>query len=444
MSSKENKESWKFPREFWLANFMELCERAAYYGFFVVLTLYLTDIVGFNDKATGVVAGIFFALLYLFPPFVGAIGDKIGFKNGLILAFTLLTIGYFFLGVFHSKALVIFFLFVVLLGGSFIKPLITGTVAKTTTDANKARGFSLFYWIVNIGAFGGKTVVPSIRQGIGLEYVNFFSAAMAFIALLFAIFIFKIDENRTENGKSIKEVLNALKKIFATPRLIILTLIVAGFWIIQHQLYATMPKYVIRLLGEEAKPEWLANVNPLVVVIFVVLITQLTKKYKAVSVMLIGMIIMPVSALAMAMSQSLENITGPVISILGFFSMHPLTIMMIVGIGIQGLAECFISPRFLEFFALQAPEGEEGVYMGFSHLHSFFSALIGFIMSGFLLDTYCPDPKTLPVGLTEVERAAYYADAHILWYYFVVIAAVAAVALFIFRYVTNKMDEKSV
>ena len=285
-------------------------------------------------------------------------------------------------------------------------------------------------------------MVPSIRQGIGLEYVNFFSAGMAFLALLFAIFIFKVDENRVDNGKSIRDVINALIKIFSTPRLIILTLIVAGFWIIQHQLYATMPKYVIRLLGEEAKPEWLANVNPLVVVIFVVLITQLTKKYKAVSVMLIGMIIMPISALAMAMSQSLENITGPTIDMFGLFSMHPLTVMMIVGIGIQGLAECFISPRFLEYFAIQAPKGEEGTYMGFSHLHSFFSALIGFIMSGFLLDAYCPDPNTLPTGINEVQRAAYYADAHILWYYFVVIAAVAAVALFIFRLVTNRIDSK--
>jgi dipeptide/tripeptide permease len=443
MHSEQAKESWKFPREFWLANFMELCERAAYYGFFIVLTLYLTDIVGFDDKATGVVAGIFFALLYFFPPFVGAIGDKIGFKNGLILAFSLLTIGYFFLGVFHSKVLVIFFLSIVLLGGSFIKPLITGTVAKTTTEVNKARGFSLFYWIVNIGAFGGKTVVPSIRQGIGLEYVNFFSAGMAFIALLFAIFVFKIDTNRTENGKSLKDVINALVKIFTTPRLIILTLIVAGFWVIQHQLYATMPKYVIRLLGEDAKPEWLANVNPLVVVLLVVVITQLTKKYKAVTVMFIGMIIMPFSALAMAMSQSLEAITGSSIDMFGLFTMHPLTVMMIIGIGIQGLAECFISPRFLEYFANQAPDGEEGVYMGFSHLHSFFSALIGFIMSGFLLDAYCPDPKTLPQGITAVQKAAYYADAHVLWYYFVVIAAVAAIALFIFRYVTNKIDSKA-
>ncbi len=437
-------ESWNFPKEFWLANVMELFERAAYYGFFIVLTLYLTDIVGFDDKATGVVAGIFFALLYFFPPFVGAISDKIGFKNGLIVAFSLLTIGYFFLGIFHSKILVLFFLFIILIGGSFIKPLITGTVAKTTTEANKARGFSLFYWIVNIGAFGGKTIVPSIRQGIGLEYVNFFSAGMASLGLLFAIFLFKPTKLYSTNSKSISDILAALKKIFTTPRLIILTLIVAGFWVIQHQLYATMPKYVIRLLGEKAKPEWLANVNPLVVVVFVVIVTQLTKKYKAVTVMLIGMLIMPFSALAMAMSQSLESITGSEINVFGLFTMYPLTLMMIIGIGIQGLAECFISPRFLEYFANQAPEGEEGVYMGFSHLHSFFSALIGFTMSGFLLEAYCPDPKTLPAGITEIERTSYYANAHVIWYYFVAIALVAALSLFIFRYVTNKIDQKKI
>jgi dipeptide/tripeptide permease len=441
MESTGTQETWKFPKEFWLANVMELCERAAYYGFFIVLTLYLTDIVGFNDKETGVVAGVFFALLYFFPPFAGAIGDKIGFKNGLIVAFSLLTIGYFFLGVFHTKVLVIFFLFVILVGGSFIKPLITGTVAKTSSNANKARAFSLFYWVVNIGAFSGKTVVPGIRQGIGLEYVNFFSAGMSLLALVLAILIFKPIDKKYE-GKTIKDVFNALIKIFSTPRLIILTIIVAGFWIIQHQLYATMPKYVIRLLGEEAKPEWLANVNPLVVVIFVVLITQLFKKKKAVTAMLIGMIIMPLSGLAMASSQSLQSITGSEVSILGWFVMHPLTVMMIIGIGIQGLAECFISPRFLEYFALQAPEGQEGVYMGFSHLHSFFSALVGFIMSGFLLDKYCPDPKTLPAGLTEIQKAAYYADAHIIWYYFVAIAAVAAAALLIFNVVTARIDKK--
>lgn len=432
---------WKFPKDFWLANFMELCERAAYYGFFIVLTLYLTDIVGFTDTETGVVAGVFYALLYFLPPFVGAFSDKIGFKNGLILAFALLTIGYTLLGLFHTKILVTIFLFITLVGGSFIKPLITGTVAKTTTEENRARGYALFYWVVNIGAFSGKTFVPYIRQGLGLEYVNFFSAGMAFLAMLFAIFVFK-QIDTTHERKTIADVLNSLKKILAEPRLIILILIVSGFWIIQQQLYATMPKYVIRLLGEDAKPEWLANVNPAAVVLFVVLVTNLMKKRKAVTSMLVGMMLMPFSAFAMSLSVPLQNAVGNSISIFGLFDMHPLTLMLIIGIAIQGLAECFISPRFLEYFSLQAPKGEEGAYLGFSHLHSFFSALAGFIMSGFLLDAYCPDPKTLPAGLTELERASYYSNAHVIWYYFLAIGLTAAIALFVFRHVTEKADKQ--
>lgn len=154
------KPGWKFPKDFWLANLMELCERAAYYGFFILLTVYLTDLVGFDDFWGNTIAGLFAGFLYLLPPFSGAISDRIGFKNGLILAFGLLTIGYFFLGITYSKVTVIFFLIVLMVGASFIKPLITGTVAKTSDEANRARAFSIFYWIVNVGAFSGKTVVP--------------------------------------------------------------------------------------------------------------------------------------------------------------------------------------------------------------------------------------------------------------------------------------------
>ncbi|HQG29465.1 MAG TPA: MFS transporter, partial [Candidatus Ozemobacteraceae bacterium] len=228
-------ETWKFPKEFWLANFMELCERAAYYGFFIVLTLFLTDIVGFSDKETGVVAGVFYALLYLLPPFVGAFCDKIGFRYGMIVAFALLTVGYTLLGIFHGKLAVIIILGILMLGGSFIKPLITGTVAKTTNEANRARAYSLFYWVVNLGAFGGKTVVPYVRQGMGLEYVNFFSAGMSLLALLFAIFMFKNVEGEAKSDKTIGQVFTSLKAIFLSPRLMALTLVVAGFWIIQQQ-----------------------------------------------------------------------------------------------------------------------------------------------------------------------------------------------------------------
>lgn len=434
------KPGWSFPKDFWLANLMELCERAAYYGFFILLTVYLTDLVGFSDVMSGTISGLFAGLLYFLPPFSGAVSDRIGFKNGLILAFGLLTIGYFFLGVTHSKLAVIFFLTVLMIGASFIKPLITGTVSKTSTEANRARAFSIFYWMVNIGAFGGKTVVPYIRESVGLAYINFFSAGMSFVALLLAIFLFKNLELKNER-KSFKQIFNGLVKILTNARLIILTLIISGFWLIQAQLYQTMPKFVLRIVGEHAKPEWIANVNPFVVVVFVILVTQIMKKHSAVNSMIVGMFIMPLSAFSMSLGPWLQNIAGNEIPLLGLL-FHPFTIMMVVGISLQGLAECFISPRFLEYFSLQAPKGEEGIYLGFSHLHSFVSYIAGGVISGFLLEKYCPDPKTLPQGLTELQKAAYYSDAHTIWYYFAAIGILSAIALIIYKWHYNKKDRR--
>jgi dipeptide/tripeptide permease len=433
--------SWKFPKDFWLANVMELCERAAYYGFFILLTVYLTDLVGFSDIWGNTIAGVFAAFVYFLPPFSGAISDRIGFKNGLILAFGLLAIGYFFLGIFLSKIAVLFFLTVLMIGASFIKPLITGTVAKVSTEVNRARAFSLFYWVVNIGAFSGKTVVPWIRRGLGLEYINFFSAGMCVIALVFALFFFKEIESK-EDRKSLKEVFLALWKILGNGRLMSLTLIISGFWLIQSQLYASMPKYVLRMVGEGANPSWLANVNPFIVVVFVVGVTQMMRKTQAVTSMFVGMLIMPLSAFSMSLGPWLETITGTDISFIGSIVFHPLTIMMIVGISLQGLAECFISPRFLEYFSFQAPKGEEGTYLGFSHLHSFISYLAGGVISGLLLSKYCPDPKTLPAGISEVERTAYYVNAHYIWYYFVAIGIAAALALYLFKNITKHIDRK--
>ncbi len=126
--------------------------------------------------------------------------------------------------------------------------------------------------------------------------------------------------------------------------------------------------------------------------------------------------------------------------------MHPVAFMMIIGIGMQALAECFISPRYLEYFSLQAPEGEEGLYLGFSHLHSFFSFLCAFGLSGFLLEKYCPDPRLFMDTNGVLDQARYAmatANAHYIWYYFVGIGAISAIALIIYSHVTRKKDAAS-
>ncbi|RIH63702.1 MFS transporter [Mariniphaga sediminis] len=452
----EKKETWKFPRAFWIANTVELFERAAYYGVFIVITLYLSRILGFGDIEAAAIAGIFQAMLYLLPTFAGAYADKIGFRKSLLLAFTLLTIGYAGLGIFPGmfeaaglvdysgttlftglessaqKYTVIPVLALIVVGGSFIKSVITGTVAKETTKENRARGYSIFYAMVNIGAFSGKTMVKPLREmmgNTGLIWINYFSAIMTLVALIIVFMMYTSHQHQGE-GKKLSEIWESLIKVLTNVRLIVLILIITGFWMVQHQMYATMPKYVLRLAGEGASPSWYANVNPLVVFTTVGLVTHFMRKRSALFSMSLGMFIMPVSALFMASGNMMSH------DIMG---MHPVAFMMVVGIAFQGFAETFISPRFLEYFSLQAPKGEEGLYLGFSHLHSFLSSVFGFIMSGVLLEKYCPDPRLFSTREAWADAAS---NAHYIWFYFVGISLISAVALLIYGVVVRRVDRR--
>ncbi len=427
--------SWKFPQAFWVANGVELLERASFYAVFITFTLYLSNVVGFDDIDAAWLSGFYAAGVYLLPPFTGAFADKMGFRNAMLLAFGLLAIGFFSLGALPYKPTVVPAVILLIIGGSFIKGLITGTVAKTSTSDQRARAYSIFYGMVNVGSFSGKSISYPLRLNWGLESIEYFSAALSLLAVIVVFFWYKNISTAGE-GKSLQEVWQGLVRVLTNPRLVTLILIVSGFWMIQHQMYATMPKYVIRLVGQEASPEWIANVNPAVVVTFVVIVTQLMRKAMAITSMTIGMLLMPLSALLMASSPTLESLLGTSISLPFGITAHPITIMLIAGIVVQGLAECFISPRYLEFFSKQAPKGEEGLYLGFGHLHSFVANLLGFGLSGYLLTKYCPDPRTL----TPDQMTTAYADANFIWYYFLAIGLTSAIALFIYARVTKRID----
>lgn len=446
----------KFSKAFWVANLVELLERAAYYGVFVVITLYLSRVLSFSDIEASLISGTFSALLYFLPTFSGALADKIGFRKAMLLAFSLLTLGYLGLGVFptllESAGLVQYgmeshftglekssmrwgilpVMAVIIVGGSFIKSVISGTVAKETTESTRAKGFSLFYMMVNIGAFSGKMVVEPLRKAMGTEglvVLNYFSAGATLLAVI-VVFLFYQSVNTQGQGRSLREIWISLIRVISNGKLVVLTLIITGFWLVQHQMYATMPKYVLRMAGEGSTPAWYANVNPLMVFMTVNLVTHWMRKRSALRSMTVGMFIMPVSALAMAAGNLIG--TGTVLG------MHPVAFMMVVGIALQGFAETFISPRFLEYFSLQAPRGEEGLYLGFSHLHSFLSSIIGFGISGVLLNKYCPDPS-LFANRSDWEAATVH--AHYIWYVFVGIALVSAIALIIFGLVTSRKSK---
>ncbi len=147
----------------------------AYYAVFIVLTIYLSCILGFNDFEASMISGLFSGGLYLLPIFSAAYADKIGFRKSMIIAFSLLSIGY--LGLVYCPLywkLPVWLVMVPLLnlmvcliaipvdhragfvctygGGLSSIKSISASVAKETTEATRARGYSR-YQMTACGAF---------------------------------------------------------------------------------------------------------------------------------------------------------------------------------------------------------------------------------------------------------------------------------------------------
>lgn len=81
MNNSPQRAAKGFTRAFWVSNTVELFERMAYYAVFIVLTIYLSSILGFNDFEASMISGLFSGGLYLLPIFSGAYADKIGFRE---------------------------------------------------------------------------------------------------------------------------------------------------------------------------------------------------------------------------------------------------------------------------------------------------------------------------------------------------------------------------
>lgn len=76
-----------FTRAFYVSNTVELFERMAYYAVFIVLTIYLSTILGFNDFEASMISGLFSGGLYLLPILPEHMPIRLVFVNQCLLPF---------------------------------------------------------------------------------------------------------------------------------------------------------------------------------------------------------------------------------------------------------------------------------------------------------------------------------------------------------------------
>jgi len=154
-----------FPGTYWLTVTMEFFERGSYYGMMSILSVYMVEKLGFAKESVGLIKGTIQPILYFLPIISGALADRFGYRRTLVVAFTLLSVGYLITSQMTAYSTVFLALCVMALGAGTFKPVISGSIARMTDSSNSTLGFGIFYWSINLGAFlFPMFLVPFLKQ----------------------------------------------------------------------------------------------------------------------------------------------------------------------------------------------------------------------------------------------------------------------------------------
>lgn len=401
-----------FNKTFWLASFMELMERWAWYGIFGLLGLYLvasTDAhgLGFNHIQKGSIMGNVTAILYLLPLFFGVIADRIGYKLSLVISYILMIAGYYLMGEVNTYWSMYMVFLLVAIGAAFFKPVASAIIARNTDETTGTMGFGIFYMMVNIGGFIGPAMSSYLRTEYGWKIIFIQAAIVIGINLLFVLLFYK--EPKTQNTakepimaemkKAVLNIVEALKD----KRLTILLILMIGFWTMFNQLFYTLPNFIAdwvdsgaisnwinehipflaKTLTEDGqvKPEWFTNLDALMIILLQVTVSYFVIKMRHIHAILRGAII---ATFGVCLTFYFHNV---------WFA--------IIGTIIFAIGEMMSSPTLSSFIAIITPKGKEGLYQG----TYFLPVAAGNWVTGFIAgDLYQKWSDKLSLLQTEMTR----------------------------------------
>ncbi|MFN3202763.1 MAG: MFS transporter [Bradymonadia bacterium] len=401
-----------FNRVYWIANWMELVERFAYYGVRTVLPVFMVLSLAeggpeFTHTQKGSIYAIWALVQSFVPVFSGVFADRYGYKINIAISTVLKILGYLLMGycitiaeslagmpiaearaqgtdltywIFFSGAQLL------ALGTAIFKPGVQGLLANEMPPDKAALGWAIFYQCVNIGGFVGPFIAGYLRI---LEWEYVFLLCSAAIALNFIpLFMFAEPKREHKDEGSIPDLIGRAVKGLLEPRLFFFTITFAGFWLMFYQLFDILPNFIddwidsraaaemlAGMFGEGAIPttnggnltqEWIINFNPLLISLFAWVFGYMTGKMHSLTAIIIGIAIAAVGIYGLGTSMS-----GWVIflAIAGF-----------------SVGEMIASPTKMRYVSSIAPPGKQGQYMGYVNMTVGIGWSIGSIVAGNLYE----------------------------------------------------------
>lgn len=373
-----------FPRNFWTVISMEFFERGSYYGVMSVLSVYLVMStkdggLGFSKESVGVIKSTITPLLYLLPIISGAVADRYGYRKTLFFAFIVMSSGYFLTSQFTEYPLVFASLLLMVTGAGFFKPIISGTIARSTDVSNSSLGFGIFYWSINLGAFLFPLILVPYLKSFSYAYILIMASVITGSLLLLNLFIYK-EPSKPANSKSLLTILKEALLVIKDYRFIVMIVIYSGFWILYFQMFDTVLWYlneymdmtpvnnfvnsVLGLFMEH--PQWkfeaehVTVVNAGTIILLQILISSIVRHTKALPTMIVGI---SLGTIGMAILGTSSNAW-----------------VFIIGMFVFSLGEMTAHPKFISYVGLIAPADKKALYLGYSFLYGVIGSGIGGIL----------------------------------------------------------------
>jgi proton-dependent oligopeptide transporter, POT family len=377
-----------FPRNFWTVIVMEFFERGSYYGVMSVLSVYLVMStadggLGFSREGVGAIKSTITPLLYLLPILAGALADRFGYRRTLMMAFIVMSTGYFLTSLSTTYSMVFLSLILMAVGAGFFKPIISGTIARVTDESNSSLGFGIYYWSINLGAFIFPLILVPFLKGIGWNYIFVMAAVGTGSMLLLNLFVYR-EPPRPQSTKPLGEVLKGIILVLKDFRFVLMIVIYSGFWILYFQMFDTVLWYLKDYINT-------APVDRVVNSFLSLFVQNPSWKFDAehVTVINAGIIILlqlVVSSIVRskpALPTMIAGITMGTIG-MGILAISTHIWVFIAGIIIFSLGEMTAHPKFISYVGLIAPPDKKALYLGYSFLYGVIGSGVGGILGATL------------------------------------------------------------
>jgi POT family proton-dependent oligopeptide transporter len=370
-----------FERPFWVANISELFERLSYYAVFAVLVRYLHEGLHFGIEQASSLTGMFGGWVWFLAVVGGAITDRLGFRRALSLAYLILSFSYFLLGSLSASwfapvrnavplaSLVAFVLILPALGVALVKPSVVGTTARASNPNVRSVGYSIYYTLVNVGSTLGP-LLAGWEQDHGSAPGLFHVAALSVFLMLFIVLLFFKEPRRAEGEEaaSLSQVGKNFLTVLSNPRFMLFLLIFTGYWIVFWQEFIALPLYISAYIDPKANTARILATDPIVVILFTMIIGFVTKRMHAFHAIVLGTLI---SSLAWVL-----------------LIIHPSVWMAVATLVVVAIGEITQQPRYYDYISRLAPPDQQGTYMGFAFLPLGIGSFIAGKFSGWLMQHY--------------------------------------------------------